>query len=148
MATNIQHSIIAGRLTKKPELKQSTTEKGTLLICTFTIAVNLGFGDKRYTEFNECVAYGNTAATIARCFDKGDEIYVYCADGWRTREWEDKDGSKHYKMEHKVNDFRFVGSKGAQGDQVSTPTAQTPSTQKFAPPAPNFEATGDEDIPF
>ena len=148
MATNIQHSIIAGRLTGKPELKQSTNAKGTLLICTFTIAVNLGFGDKKHTEFNECVAYGKTAETIARCFDKGDEIYVFCADGWRTREWEDKDGGKHYKMEHKVNDFRFVGNKAAQGDQVPTQAAQTPPAPQFSPPAPNFEATGDEDLPF
>ena len=148
MATNIQHSTIAGRLTKKPELKQTTTAKGTLLICAFTIAVNLGYGDKRYTEFNECVAYGETAERIARLYDKGDEIYVMCADGWRTREWTDKDGNKHYKMEHKVNDFRFLGSKAAQGDQAPTQSVQTPSAPQFAPPAPSFDVTDDPDLPF
>ncbi len=151
MATNIQHSAIAGRLTNKPELKQSTNAKGTLLICTFTIAVNLGFGDKKYTEFNECVAYGKTAETIARCFDKGDEIYVICADGWRTREWTDKDGGKHYKMEHKVNDFRFLGNKNAQGDQAPALSAETPSVPQFSAPAPVFDdasATDQDDLPF
>ena len=91
MAINIQHSIIGGRLTKKPELKQ--TMNGTA-VCPFTIAVNIGSGEKAYTEFNECVAYGKLAETIARHFDKGSEIFVTRQRGWRTRTLEDRGGQK------------------------------------------------------
>ena len=154
MATNIQHSIIAGRLTKRPELKQT----GNGVICCFTVAVNLGSGENKYTEFNECVAYGKTAEDIARYFDKGDEIEVVCNKGWRTREWNDRDGGKHFKMEHRVSDFNFIGNKSTQGGQVSAPTAENAAGVKYAAhtadstaplPAPNFEELGNgDDLPF
>lgn len=158
MATNIQHSIIAGRLTKKPELKQ--TGGGTCL-CDFTIAVNFTSGTEKYTEFNECVAFGKTAENIARCFNKGDEIEVFCAKGWRTREWTSKDGSKHYKMEHRVSDFNFVGARNTQGDQVPTPVAENAAGANYAsesapkayipdaylPPVGDYKSA-DEDLPF
>lgn len=147
MATNIQHSVIAGRLTKKPELKQTTSAPASF-ICSFTIAVNLGSGDDKYTEFNECVAFGKTAETIARCFNKGDEIEVICSKGWRTREWKSADGTPRFKMEHRVSDFNFVGNRMTAPDQVPAKAPETPSTPQFSPPTPNFEATGDEDLPF
>lgn len=149
MATNIQRSQMAGRLTKKPELKQS----GSDIICCFTIAVNLGSGENRFTEFNECVARGKTAENIARYFDKGDEIEVFCNKGWRTREWTDRDGGKHFKMEHRVSDFNFIGNKSAPTAQVPTESAQTSKNAFYAAPtpipAPQFEAaSSDEDLPF
>lgn len=149
MATNIQRSQMAGRLTKKPELKQS----GNDIICCFTIAVNIGSGENRFTEFNECVARGKTAETIARCFDKGDEIEVFCNKGWRTREWTDRDGAKHFKMEHRVSDFNFIGNKNAPTAQVPTPTEENAAGAKYASPAPipapQFNAvSADEDLPF
>ena len=154
MATNIQHSTIAGRLTKRPELKQT----GSGVVCCFTVAVNLGSGENKYTEFNECVARGKTAEDIARYFDKGDEIYVVCANGWRTREWTGKDKNKHFKMEHRVSEFRFLGNKSAQGGQVSTPVGENAAGVKYASPtpnptaplpAPNFEELGNgDDLPF
>lgn len=150
MALNVQYSVIGGRLTKKPELKQ--TAKGGF-ICAFTVAVNLGMGEDKYTEFNECVALGKTAETIARCFDKGDEIQVVCTKGWRTREWEGRDGSKHYKTEHRVSDFSFVGTKNLPNAQAPTPTAETAAGAKYAAPTPtptpNFEEMkADDDLPF
>ena len=148
MATNIQHSVIAGRLAAKPELKSTRTGA---FICGFTIAVNLGTGEDRYTEFNECVAFGKTAETIARCFNKGDEIEVICSKGWRTREWTDRDGGKHYKMEHRVSDFNFVGPRNTQADQEPAPSAETPSAPQFTAPMPVFDdasTTDQEDLPF
>lgn len=150
MSINIQHSIIGGRLTRKPELKQTTSG---LLVCPFTVAVNLGSGEEKYTEYNECVAYGKQAELIAKHFDKGSEIFVVCSIGWRTREWTDRDGSKHYKTEHRVSDFSFVGTKNLPTAQVPTDSAQTPKSAFYAAPtpipAPQFEAaSSDEDLPF
>lgn len=153
MALNVQYSVIGGRLTKKPELKQ--TNAGSV-ICAFTIAVNLGSGQDKYTEFNECIACGKTAENIARYFDKGDEIQVVCTKGWRTREWTGKDGSKHYKTEHRVNDFSFVGTKNLPTNQVPTPVAENAAGAKYAAPTPtptpNFEEMKaddlDSDLPF
>ncbi len=150
MSLNLQHSIIGGRLTRKPELKQ--TESG-LLVCPFTVAVNLGSGEDKYTEYNECVAYGKTAEQIARYFDKGSEICVICSKGWRTREWSERDGSKRYKTEHRVSDFSFVGTRNLPTAQVPTESAQAPKNAFYASPAPvsapQFDAaSSDEDLPF
>ena len=150
MAFNLQHSIIGGRLTKKPELKQT---EGGMLICPFTVAVNLGSGEDKYTEYNECIAYGKNAETIARCFDKGSEIWVVCTKGWRTREWEDRNGHKRYKTEHRVSDFSFVGTKNLPTAQAHTAPQESAVGAKYAAPAPitapQFtEATSDDDLPF
>jgi single-strand DNA-binding protein len=157
MAINVQYSVIGGRLTKKPELKQS----GTSFICPFTIAVNLKNGEDQFTEYNECVAFGKTAETIARCFNKGDEIQVVCTKGWRTREWTGKDGSKHYKLEHRVSDFSFVGTKNLPTNQTPAPVAETAAGSNYASesapkayiPDAYFPPVGDcksadEDLPF
>lgn len=150
MAFNLQHSIIGGRLTKKPELKQT---EGGMLICPFTVAVNLGSNENRFTEYNECVAYGKLAEQIAKHFDKGSEICVICQGGWRTREWTDRDGTKRYKTEHRVSDFSFVGTKNLPTAQAHSAPQENAVGAKYAAPAPitapQFtEATSDDDLPF
>lgn len=136
---------IAGRLTKKPELKQLTN--GTY-VCAFTIAVNENRNGESVPEFCECVAFGKTAENISQYFDKGKSIFVECKQGWRTRKWTTKEGYDRYKTEFVVTDFHFVEPRNAVEDPLASPDAQTPAEAKYASPAPRFEDVGDADLPF
>ena len=160
MALDVQFSLIAGRLTAKPELKQTA---GGMTVLPFTVAVNIGYGEKKRTEFNECVAYGKTAEDISRLFDKGSEIIVTCHKGWRTRTWQDRNGQTRYKTEHEVTDYNFGSNKKPQADQEPTPQDKSSAGAFYAGltpnsagafyaashTAPNFEDLGaQDDLPF
>ena len=134
---------IAGRFTKKPELKQLTD--GTS-VCAFTIAVNEKRNGESVPEFCECVAFGKTAENIVQNFDKGKTIFVECRQGWRTRKWAAKDGTDRYKTEFIVTEFHFVEPRNAVEDPFTSPEAQTATQAKYAAPAPRFEGT--DDMPF
>jgi len=91
-----------GHLTRDPEMFHS----GDTEICKFTIAVNDGWGNKKSTDFFDCVAFKKTASAIGQYFSKGKEIIVN--GRLKQNTWE-KDGRKHSKIEIIVNGFEFVG---------------------------------------
>lgn len=97
-------AIFAGNLTKDPELKVTQTGKS---ICTFRIGVKRRFQD--VTDFHNCVAWGKTAETISRSFQKGKEILV--EGELQNRSYTDKDGIKHWVTELMVEAFSFTGRK-------------------------------------
>lgn len=136
---------IAGRLTKKPELKQ--TAEGTY-VCAFTVAVNEKRNGESVPEFCECVAFGKVAENIAQHFDKGKGIFVECKNGWRTRKWNGKDGSEHYKSEYVVTDFHFVEPRATEDTQTTTPAEKTQAGANYAAPAPNYADAGETNLPF
>ena len=150
MAFDWKRAEIAGRLTKKPELKQ--TADGTF-VCPFTIAVNEKRNGESVPEFCECVAFGKTAEAIAQYFDKGKAIFVSCDKGWRTRKWKGKDGNDNFKTEFVVSEFRFVDAKSAEDTQTPTADAQQPAGEEYAGRAavcaPRFEDVADDlPLPF
>ena len=65
--------VLTGRLTRNPECK--ATANGTE-VCTFTVAVDRGFGDKKKTDFINCVAFGKTSTAIGNNMDKGSKIII------------------------------------------------------------------------
>lgn len=159
MATNIMVAVIGGRLTKRPELKQTA---GGTVVLPFTIAVNKQKGGDTHTEYCECVAYGKLAENISQYFDKGSEIVITC-HSWITRTWQDRDKQTRYKTEYEVRDFCFVGARKSATDQEPTQQAQTTAGRFYAgltpnsagafsagsPTAPNFEDLGaQDDLPF
>ncbi len=67
--------IISGRLTKKPELRSTTTTS----VCQFSLAVDNGKTNedgKRGVDFIECVCFGKTAENLCKYQDKGNYIEV------------------------------------------------------------------------
>jgi single-strand DNA-binding protein len=58
--------IILGRLGQKPE----TTQRGEHTVCKFSVATT----EREKTQWHSCVAFGKTAETIAKHFDKGQMI--------------------------------------------------------------------------
>lgn len=150
---NINHVVIAGRLTRDPELKSTPSGQQ---VASFSIATNKVWKDKNTgekkesTEFVNCVAWGRTAETICQYFQKGKEIYV--EGRLQTRSW-DKDGSKQYRTEVIVDTFQFVGS-GGDGSAKNASPRPTSIDNGVAPSDSYGDIPADqedvkvEDIPF
>lgn len=113
--------IIAGRITKDPELRTTTSGKE---VCTVSIAVDRDFKTKdgeKETDFITVVAWRNTAVFLSKYFTKGRMAIV---DGkLQTRSYEDKDGKKRVAVEVVADNVYFGDSKSDKGgDKVSYDT--------------------------
>ena len=137
----INKVILMGRLTKDPELRYTNNKTP---VCSFTIAVNNGYGEKQHTDFINCVAWNKTAEFVSKYFIKGRMIII--ADGRiSTRIWETQDGKRAYATEVVANEVNFGESKTSP--QLNTPqTAAQPPMQDddddFTP------LDEDDDLPF
>lgn len=106
---NINKSILGGRLTSDPELKQ--TQSG-LYVTTFNLAVSRRFakdGEQQTADFFTCVAWRDRAEFICKYFRKGSSLCV--VGELQTRSWTDAQNIKHYATELKVDEAFFVDSK-------------------------------------
>jgi single-strand DNA-binding protein len=105
--------ILMGRITRDLELRQ--TPQGVAVL-TFTIAVDRSFvrqGEERQADFITCVAWRNQAEFINRYFGKGRMIAI--VGNIRTRNYDDKNGVKHYVTEVFVDEVSFTGEPKQQG---------------------------------
>lgn len=94
---------LVGRLTKKPELRES--DSGTKQT-TFTLAVNR---IKEGADFISCVAWNKTAELIEKYMDKGRELGI--EGRIQTNSYEDKEGNRKYVTNVAVDNITFIGSK-------------------------------------
>ena len=131
----INKAIIMGRLTHEPELRQAGTGRS---VCSFSIAVNNGYGENRRTDFINCVAWNKTAEFVSRYFTKGKMIIVI--GRITTRTWEDKDGKKCYATDVVADEVSFGESKGAASE--SKPSLSEAIDEGFLSVEP------DDDMPF
>ncbi len=144
----INKAILMGRLTRDPELRH--TGSGTP-VCSFSIAVNNGYGENAQTDFINCVAWNKTAEFVSKYFTKGKMIIVIGRISTRT--WEGQDGKKNYVTEVVANEVSFGESKRDDGgysaqnygggvpDSGSMPTMPT-EDGGFSP------LDTDDDLPF
>ena len=138
----INKVILMGRLTKDPELRYTNNKTP---VCSFTIAVNNGYGEKQQTDFINCVAWNKTAEFVTKYFIKGRMIII--ADGRiATRSWETQDGKRAYATEVVANEVNFGESKTSP--QLNTPqtAAQPPMQDDDDDFTPLDEE--DDDLPF
>ena len=138
----INKVILMGRLTKDPELRYTNNKTP---VCSFTIAVNNGYGEKQQTDFINCVAWNKTAEFVTKYFIKGRMIII--ADGRiSTRSWETQDGKRAYATEVVANEVNFGESKTSP--QLNTPqtAAQPPMQDDDDDFTPLDEE--DDDLPF
>lgn len=129
---SINNSVfLHGRLTKDVELRQNKDKA----VALFKVATDDGktkAGDK-VTNFHDCVAFGNTAETIGKCFAKGAPIMV--SGSLSSRSYTNKDGDKVYTTEVIVDRFAFP--------------LQKPKSAEQARPGEFSELTGDDgELPF
>ena len=135
----INKVILMGRLTKDPELRYTNNKTP---VCSFTIAVNNGYGEKQQTDFINCVAWNKTAEFVTKYFAKGKMIIVIGRIA--TRSWETQDGKRAYATEVVAKEVSF-------GESKTSPQLNTPQTAA-QPPMQDDDFTPldeeDDDLPF
>ena len=133
----INKVILMGRLTKDPELRYTNNKTP---VCSFTIAVNNGYGEKQQTDFVNCLAWNKTAEFVTKYFTKGKMIVI--ADGRiSTRSWETQDGKRAYATEVVAKEVSFGETKSSQ--QTATQQPMQDDDDDFTPLDEE-----DDDLPF
>lgn len=131
---NINITIIAGHLTRDPELKQLPS--GTS-VCEFAVAVSRKWKDKEEVSFFDVTAFGKTGEFVNQYFNKGKAILVQ--GRLKQDRWEDKQsGQKRSKVGIVADQVQFVGGKGGESKRENQPVAG----------AAIGEETPDDGIPF
>jgi len=105
---NYNKFIGVGNLTRDPEMRFTQNGSG---LCKFGLAINRkrkGSDDK--TLFLDCTAFDSDnykrAELITRYCEKGSPLLV---EGYlELNQWEDKEGSKHSKIELVVDNFQLL----------------------------------------
>lgn len=110
----------SGRLTSDVEVRHTQAGKAVL---NYTIAVDCGWGDKKRTEFVNCITWDKEA--LAPHLTKGKAVIVTGAE-MQTRKYQAKDGSEKTAVEFTVRDLEFQqGSpRGEQQDGHQQPRQQ------------------------
>ena len=113
--------MIAGRLTRDPELKALPSGSS---VCNFALATSHQYKNRdgeavENSEFHNVVVFGKSAETSAQYLKKGQIALI--EGRLQTRSWE-KDGAKHYRTEIIADRVQF-GPKigGAEAESAGVP---------------------------
>ena len=132
----LNHIVLAGRLTKDPELRR--TGNGTA-VTSFTLACERDRapqGQDRETDFVDCVAWRGTAEFVDKYFTKGQMAIV--SGRLQIRPWTDKEGNKHRATEIVADRVYFGGPKPrGESDDAG-----------FQAPSEFAELEDDSELPF
>ena len=155
----LNKSIIMGRLTADPELRN--TPSGTAVI-SFCVAVDRSFkkGEERQTDFIDCVAWSSTAEFITKYFRKGSMIIVI--GRLQSRMWKDKSENNRKSIELTADEVLFGESKRDNSEQDNNvfpftgPAADKSNKSGGINALPGFniggsefnELTDDDEVPF
>lgn len=133
---------IMGRLSRDPELRQTTTGKN---VASFTIACSRGRKDtngKDLVDWIPVVALEHTAEFVCKYFEKGSLIAI---DGrLQSRTYKDRDGNNRTAIEVVANNANFAGSKSTGGGSNSVPAGSSYNE----PTVQHDEIEDNGDLPF
>jgi single-strand DNA-binding protein len=111
---NYNRVILAGNLTKDPELRFVEVDGEGIPICSFGLAVNRVRSRSEEVDFFDISAWRELGETIANYKKKGDPILVEGRLQYRT--WEARDGSKRSKVDVVADTVQFLGRGGDGGE--------------------------------
>ncbi len=137
MSLNLNTVVLAGHLTRDPEVRSLSGEK---VVTNFSLAINRRYkgadGEiKEESTFVECEAWGRTAELIGQYLNKGSA--AYCEGRLRLDSWQDKEGQKRNRLKVVVENVQFLGAprgKGQSADhnEPAAMAAASPMTAKNA----------------
>lgn len=103
--SDLNKIIMIARLTRDAEFKTV----GETNIASFSIAYSTGYGDKKKSNYIDCVAFGKTAEVVKNYTKKGSQIGI---EGSIEQEsWDGQDGKKNYKTKIRIASLQLLGSK-------------------------------------
>lgn len=130
---------VMGRLTKDPELRMTQNQKP---VTTFTVACERDYaagGERRETDFIDCVAWARTAEFVHQYFNKGSMTVV--SGRLQSRDWTDRDNNKRRAWEIVADRVYFGEAKAKEGF--------TPANGPVSVSGSSFEELDeDEELPF
>lgn len=101
---------ISGRIGRDAEVRQVSEQS----VANFSVAENIGFGDRRAVQWWSCALWGPRGAKLAQYLTKGSAVTV-CGEV-SVREYEGKDGTRKWELTCRVMDVALQGSRG-DGEQ-------------------------------
>ena len=119
---------VIGRIGRDPE--QRFLPDGTAIL-SFALADDIGFGDKKATNWWNCTIFGKRAETLQQYLAKGTQVVVW--GGVTMREYNDKDGNKRVSPDVRIDELALVGSKPEGQQQPQQRQQQAPQRQQQRP---------------
>lgn len=113
--------VLLGRLIKDPELRE--LENGDKSFTKFIIAVERNFKSAdgtRKADLIPVTVWGKKAEVICKYMRKGSCISL--SGRLRTGSYEDKEGNKKYIAEVIAEDFKFVGNRRIEDNNIGHAT--------------------------
>lgn len=107
---------ITGRLAADAELRFAPS--GTA-IANFTLASDVGFGDKKSTNWFKCAIFGKRGEALSPHLKKGQEVTVF--GSLTLREYTNRDGIKATSPDVDVSEIALMGGKGKSQEAAPQP---------------------------
>ncbi|MDO9492831.1 single-stranded DNA-binding protein [Acetobacterium sp.] len=110
--------ILVGRLTRDPDVKNTTTGKA---VASFTLAVDRRFKNKdgqKEADFVPIVVWGKQAEFAGQYLSKGNQIGV--SGRLQVRSYDAQDGQRRYVTEVVADEIQFLSSKKDGGNSANT----------------------------
>lgn len=133
----------AGRLAADAELRH--TPNGDP-VCSFRVASDVGYGDRKSTNWFSCQIWGKRGQALQEHLSKGSQVTVF---GTLTlREWENRDGAKQLSPDVRVDEIVLQGGKRDQSQERTAPRhREQPQQQEQYAGGGGFDDMS-SDIPF
>jgi single-strand DNA-binding protein len=109
-------------------------------VVNFSVAEDIGFGEKKRTQWWACALWGKRAESIAQYLTKGTPVTV--VGNPELREYEKRDKSHGAELTVRVIDVTMQG----RGQERSNDPPQTPAERSNGQPAK--DDLDSDDIPF
>ncbi|MBI4857736.1 MAG: single-stranded DNA-binding protein [Acetobacterium woodii] len=143
--------ILVGRLTRDPEVKNTTTGKA---VATFTLAVDRRFKNKdgqKEADFVPIVVWGKQAEFAGQYLAKGSQIGV--SGRLQVRSYDAQDGQRRYVTEVVADEINFLSSSRKDStsgfQQASAPRSDNNNNMSVMGLDEDFHLMADDDdIPF
>ena len=128
MSNSINSAVLAGRITKDPELRKTQSGKS---VCSFTLACDRpkAKDGESSADFISCVAWNQSADYLCTYAHIGDLIGV--TGSIQTRSYDDQSGQRRYVTEVLANRLTILSSVSRQQEQSQEkkePAPAEPST--------------------
>ena len=148
MSLNVNTVILAGHLTRDPELRPVANDK---VVVHFSLAINRRYKSaegeiKEESTFVDCEAWGRTAELIGQYLAKGSAAYV--EGRLKLDSWQDKEGKNRSRLKVVVDNVQFVGPPKPKSG--GAPNGETGEALAAGVPAriPGRPAIGHDEPPF
>ncbi len=148
---NVNTVILAGHLTRDPELRQLGGDK---VVVNFSLAINRRYKStegeiKEDSTFVDCEAWGRTAELIGQYLAKGSAAYV--EGRLKLDAWQDKEGKNRSRLKVVVDSVQFVGPPKAKGSTSTGEPTEAGEPVAAGVPAKHIAgrpAVGHDEPPF